>query len=96
MDSGVWWATVYGVAKSQTQLSDEAQHYPIEFTRQEEEKGASVDRVHTKQLPEQSIGRSKEYNWRCTDMPQRRIFVFRYFSVVLCFRIFQFFFLLYI
>ena len=22
MDSGAWWATVYGVAKSQTQLSD--------------------------------------------------------------------------
>ena len=22
MDGGVWWATVYGVAKSQTQLND--------------------------------------------------------------------------
>ena len=26
MDRGAWWATVYGVAKSQTRLSDEAQH----------------------------------------------------------------------
>ena len=26
MDRGVWWATVYGVTKSQTQLSYEAQH----------------------------------------------------------------------
>ena len=24
MDRGVWWATVHGVAKSQTQLSDKA------------------------------------------------------------------------
>ena len=26
MDRGVWWATVRGVAKSQTRLSDTAQH----------------------------------------------------------------------
>ena len=26
MDRGAWWATVHGVAKSQTQLSDEVQH----------------------------------------------------------------------
>ena len=26
MDRGVWWATVYGITKSQTQLSYEAQH----------------------------------------------------------------------
>ena len=26
MDRGAWQATVHGVAKSQTQLSDEAQH----------------------------------------------------------------------
>ena len=26
MDRGAWWATVHGVAKSRTQLSDSAQH----------------------------------------------------------------------
>ena len=26
MDRGAWWATVHRVAKSQTQLSDQAQH----------------------------------------------------------------------
>ena len=26
MDRGAWWATVHGVAKSQTRLSDQAQH----------------------------------------------------------------------
>ena len=26
MDRGAWWATVHGVAKGQTQLSDQAQH----------------------------------------------------------------------
>ena len=26
MDRGAWWATVHGVTKSQTQLSDKAQH----------------------------------------------------------------------
>ena len=26
MDRGAWWATVHGVAKSQTQLSDKVQH----------------------------------------------------------------------
>ena len=26
MDRGAWWATVHGVTKSQTQLSDSAQH----------------------------------------------------------------------
>ena len=26
MDRGDWWATVHGVTKSQTQLSDQAQH----------------------------------------------------------------------
>ena len=26
MDRGAWWATVHGVAKSQTQLRDQTQH----------------------------------------------------------------------
>ena len=26
MDRGAWWATVHGVTKSQTQLSDQVQH----------------------------------------------------------------------
>ena len=26
MDRGAWWATVHGVTKSQTRLSDQAQH----------------------------------------------------------------------
>ena len=29
MDRGAWWATVYGVAKSQTQLSDQHTHILI-------------------------------------------------------------------
>ena len=29
MDSGAWWATVHGVAKSQTRVSDKAQHSKI-------------------------------------------------------------------
>ena len=29
MDRGAWWATVCGITKSQTRLSDEAQHIDI-------------------------------------------------------------------
>ena len=29
MDRGAWWATVHGVAKSQTRLSDSAQHTTV-------------------------------------------------------------------
>ena len=36
MDGGAWWATVYGVAKSQTQLSDQAQHMPCHESRKKE------------------------------------------------------------
>ena len=28
MDKGTWWTAVHGVTKSQTQLSDQAQHSP--------------------------------------------------------------------
>ena len=31
MDGGAWWATVYGVAKSQTQLSDFSYHFSYHF-----------------------------------------------------------------
>ena len=29
MDRGAWWEAVHGVAKSQTRLSDEAQHSTV-------------------------------------------------------------------
>ena len=35
MDRGAWWATVQGVTKSQTQLSNYAQHNVILGTKQE-------------------------------------------------------------
>ena len=31
MDRGAWWATVHGVAKSQTRVSDKAQHSKMKF-----------------------------------------------------------------
>ena len=33
MDGGAWWATVHGVAKSQTRLSMRALLYAISFTK---------------------------------------------------------------
>ena len=33
MDRGAWWATVYGVSKNQTRLSDKNFHFTFQFSR---------------------------------------------------------------
>ena len=35
MDRGAWWATVHGIAKSQTQLSDFHFHFSLSLAKQE-------------------------------------------------------------
>ena len=44
MDRGAWWATVQGVTKSQTQLSDWAQPHVLNYFK----KGKNTTETHTK------------------------------------------------
>ena len=46
MDRGAWWATVHGVTKSQTQLSDWAQPHMLNYFK----KGKNTTETHRKMI----------------------------------------------
>ena len=65
MDRGAWWATIHGVTKSQTQLSNsthalllERGWVGVEMSREFHKRAANTEALGTKQHLEQSLGKS--------------------------------------